>query len=176
MTEMAYLSKLKRSGILQIMLCDSFLVYFIFWDWRIRTVCGKPSILIKQRVGIVNFRVSMDVPKAVKLRRVMLLHTISHSEVNCIGGRELGQRAQSNRHGTTADFKLLSNEIEPQPFVRLMRGRALITGQTQSIKFFVFFQIKHKCARPEQTRAPGAGGVVFRVWPFQRVISLMVHH
>lgn len=29
----------------------------------------------------------MDVPKAVKLRRVMLLHTISHSEVNCIQGK-----------------------------------------------------------------------------------------
>ena len=153
---------------------------FYFLDWIIRTVCGKTSILIKQRVGIVNFRVSMDVPKAVKLRRVMLLHTISHSEVNCIGGRELGQRAQSNRHGTTADFKLLSNEIEPQPFVRLYRSdaRLRIDYRSDSIKqaFFVFFQTKHKCARPEQTRAPGAGGVVFRVGPFQRVISLMVHH
>ena len=87
------------------MLCDSFLVYFLFLDWRTRTVCGKPSILIKQRVGAVNFRVSIDVLKAVKKRRVMLLHTISHSEVNCIGGRELGQRAQSNGHSTTVSLQ-----------------------------------------------------------------------
>ena len=156
MTEMAYLSKLKRSEILQIMLCDSFFVYFIFWDWRIRTVCGKPSILIKQRVGIVNFRVSMDVPKAVKLRIVMLLHIISHSEDNGIGGRELRQRAQSNGIRITLVFKLLTLWTNRLVCTGHMRVPAFFTGQTHSIKFFVFFQIKHKCARPEQTRAPGA--------------------
>ena len=39
---------------------------FLFWDSCMRTLGGQPSTLVKQREGIVKFRVNIDVQKAAK--------------------------------------------------------------------------------------------------------------
>jgi hypothetical protein len=60
---MAWLFEFKRSQILQILLCCSLFIYFLFWDLWIGTLCGQPSILVWQREGIVNFRVKWTCKK-----------------------------------------------------------------------------------------------------------------
>ena len=48
---------------MQLLFCCSLLIYFLFWDSCMRTLCGQPSTLVRQREGIVNFRVFKDVKK-----------------------------------------------------------------------------------------------------------------
>ena len=83
-TNMARLSESERSQILQLLFSCSLLIYFLFWDSWIGTLCGQPSILVRQREVIVNFRLKMDAQKAANWRRVMLWHTIILGEVSRI--------------------------------------------------------------------------------------------
>ena len=82
---MARLSESERSQILQLLLSCSLLIYFLFWYSWIGTLCGQPSILVRQREVIVNFGLKMDARKAANWRRVMLWHTIDLGEVSRIG-------------------------------------------------------------------------------------------
>ena len=51
------------------MLCCSLLICFLFWDSWIGQFVANPSILANQLGGMVNFRGSIDVQKAVNWRR-----------------------------------------------------------------------------------------------------------
>ena len=66
---MVWLSESNRSQILQLLFSCSLLVYFLFWYSRIGTLCGQPSILVRQREGVVNFRVKMYAQKSSKLKK-----------------------------------------------------------------------------------------------------------
>ena len=142
------------------------LICFLFWGSCMRTLCGQPSTLVKQREGIVNFRVCKDVKK-------QQIEEDKCSDIKSSLAKWTASRAvqwgyerslMSLCHWKANQVFELVNERQPT-IVRTgqMAGPAMyvwcFTGQSQSIKFFYFFWIKHN-AQDRNWLAPRVPGVL----------------
>ena len=169
---MAWLSELKRSQILQILFLLQLVDLFSFWDSWLGTLCDQPSILIRQREGIVNFRVKMVVQKTVNWRRGVLwyLNITSATAKIAASVAVIWDKKQEEQ---TSCLLRIANKRANSNSTRTNNPREPTMHERQV--FFIFFNQAWQ-ARSDRSRAPGAGRVVFQVGPFLRVVSHLTHH
>ena len=160
---MVWLSESNRSQILQLLFSCSLLVYFLFWYSRIGTLCGQPSILVRQREGIVNFTVKMDAQKAANWRRVMLWHIQSTLAKSAASGSWFGTREQSDVSSPLEDntkYRIGWTSHSQQPVRTGQLVGPLVFYRSDSInQDFLLFWIKHN-AQDRTGLAPREPGVL----------------
>ena len=171
---------MRGSQLLQKMFSCSLLICFLFWDSPIGQFVANTRILVKQLKCIINFSFC-DIPKkTVNWRWFCDIPSATAKEIASVAviwDKESGpmfslplqlalnEGQQSNRRPTRTNIPF----IPARYTVRVVFYRWVLINQA-----FVFFE-SSIIRKIGPSSRPGAGRVVFRIGPFLKVVSHVIH-